>query len=210
MKEKMKSIKLDVTMAALLTVAMGVIFIAWPIETITIMVRVFAVVIGLVGLAVIVAMLTSAPVHIFGAGAGVIVTLIGVWFFLQPDVLYNFVPIVVGVWLIVHGVRDFMMTFEGRKYKASRWGLMGLTGIISILCGVYCVCCAFKIVKFTMVVMGIMLIWDGISDMFIVHKVNYAARTVINSDAVTIEDVVENVAADVTDEAVITDEEGDN
>lgn len=53
--------------------------------------------------------------------------------------------------------------------------------VLNIVLGVLCIGNAFGLVEIGMMLIGIMLIYDGISDMFIVHKVNKAAKDVVDS-----------------------------
>ena len=53
--------------------------------------------------------------------------------------------------------------------------------ILNIVLGILCICYAFGLVKLGMILIGIMLIYDGISDMFIIHKVNKASKEFVDS-----------------------------
>ena len=53
--------------------------------------------------------------------------------------------------------------------------------ILNIVLGVLCICNAVGLVKLGMILIGIMLIYDGLSDMFIVHKVNKASKEFVDS-----------------------------
>ena len=62
-------------------------------------------------------------------------------------------------------------------------------GIFNIVLGVLCICNAFGLVKIGLILIGLMLIFDGLSDMFIVHKVNRATKDVVDTDITREEDV---------------------
>ena len=63
--------------------------------------------------------------------------------------------------------------------------------IVNIVLGVLCICNAFGLVKIGLILIGLMLIFDGVTDMFIVHKVNRASKDVVDSNITKEEDVEE-------------------
>jgi uncharacterized membrane protein HdeD (DUF308 family) len=119
----------------------------------------------------------------------ILIAVIGLWMFFQPAMMVSLIPIAIGVLLVVHGVQDISLAFEGKKNKATNWWGMLLMAIINIALGVLCVINAFGLVEFSMVLIGIMLVYDGLSDMLIVHKVNKAAKDVVDSEIIHEEDV---------------------
>lgn len=188
MKEKWKNLKIDVTLSAVLAVLIGVLFVIWPGQITMAFGRIVAIVVILAGAVLLLGRVTDTPVNFWGVIGSAIVLLVGIWLFISPQVIASLLPIVVGVLLVVHGVQDVVMAAETRKYQADRWWIAAAMGAVSIVFGVICICNAFNIVKLTMVLIGIMLIYDGLSDMFIVHKVNRAAKSVIDSEIVREED----------------------
>ena len=61
--------------------------------------------------------------------------------------------------------------------------------VLNLILGILCICNAFGLVKITMILIGIMLVYDGVSGVFIVHKVNKSARTVVDSEILREEDL---------------------
>ena len=79
-------------------------------------------------------------------------------------------PIVIGVILAVHGVQDVKMALESKNGGYDRWWIMLIIAIISIAIGVLCIVNAFGMVKLAMQFVGAALIYDGISDLWVVTK----------------------------------------
>ena len=162
MFEKLRELKLNITMSAVLMVVLGIVLLFWP-ATVSVLIG------KLVGLLLIV----------IGA-----IQLI----FVNPKIVVSVIPIIFGILLVVHGVQDIAMAFEGRAFQVARWGVMLALGIVNILLGLICIACAFGIVNMIFAVMGIMLIYDGVTDMLIVHRVNKASRYV-DSEILREEDI---------------------
>ena len=67
--------------------------------------------------------------------------------------------------------------------------MAAVLGAVSILFGVICICNAFGIAKLTMVLIGLMLIYDGVTDMLIVSRGHRAEKNVLDADILREEDV---------------------
>jgi ABC-type spermidine/putrescine transport system permease subunit II len=98
------------------------------------------------------------------------VLIVGVWIFLKPGSIVSLIPIVIGVILAVHGVQDVKMALESKNGGYDRWWIMLIIAIISIAFGVLCIVNAFGMVKLAMQFVGAALIYDGISDLWVVTK----------------------------------------
>lgn len=188
MKEKWKKLKIDVTLSAVLAVLIGIMFIVWPGQITLVFGRIIAVAVIVAGAVLLLGRVTDIPVNFWRVIGAAIVLLVGIWLFVSPQIIASILPIVIGVLLVVHGVQDLTMAAEAKKYQAGRWWTAAALGALSIFFGVICICNAFRIVELTMIFIGIMLIYDGVSDMFIVHKVNRAAKDIVDSTIVREED----------------------
>ncbi len=180
MTERLKSIKLNVTLSAVLTVLLGLVMIFYPEQTNLFVARFIAAIIVVVG--------ALQLIHaLFGEGnrsrtsgmvVAAIILVLGLYLFFRPALIVNIIPIIIGILLVVHGVQDFSMAFETRGYEGDRWWIGLVLGLISIVAGLFCIANAFKVVAFGVMLTGIMLVYDGVTDMLVVHKVNAAHRTV--------------------------------
>ena len=180
MMDKLKSIKIDVTLAAVLSVVLGVLLVIWPATVITVLARVIAIILMVSGIVSLIPRLMDEVKSYTSIIVSLLITLIGLWMFLSPQAVASIIPIAIGVLLVVHGVQDLSLALEGKKTKAHNWSIP-LMALLNIVLGVLCICNAFGLVKLGMILIGIMLIYDGLSDMFIVHKVNKASKEFVDS-----------------------------
>ena len=156
MKDFFKRVKADAIMSAVLCIALGVVLIVWPGETINIVCKVLAAGLIILGGVELFSYITNRNGYMFTGILGLIVLIVGVWIFLKPSSIVSLVPIVIGVILAVHGVQDVKMAL--------------IIAIISIAFGVLCIVNAFGMVKLAMQFVGAALIYDGISDLWVVTK----------------------------------------
>jgi uncharacterized membrane protein HdeD (DUF308 family) len=170
MKDFFKRVKADAIMSAVLCIALGVVLIVWPGETIDIVCKVLAAGLIILGGVELFSYITNRNGYMFTGILGLIVLIIGVWIFLKPSSIVSLVPIVIGVILAVHGVQDVKMALESKNGGYDRWWIMLIIAIISIAFGVLCIVNAFGMVKLAMQFVGVALIYDGISDLWVVTK----------------------------------------
>lgn len=176
MKSVVKQYKIEMIFIALLCTVLGVVLVAWPEATIDVLCKTLAAAIIIIGIVQILSYLVKRDGYPASAILGVIVLLAGIWIFLQPHKLVSFVPIVIGVILLVHGLQDLQMALETRGNGYTRWWTMALLAAISMIFGVVCVINAFGIVALTFRIIGIALIYDGVTDFWIALKTVLAQR----------------------------------
>ncbi|MBR1571426.1 MAG: DUF308 domain-containing protein [Lachnospiraceae bacterium] len=191
MFEKLKEINLNVTIQALISLVIGIMLLVSPAAIITIIAKVIAAIIIISGVVFLISALTDSSKSALGITVSILVAIIGIWMFVHPELIASLIPIAMGVLLVVHGVKDFSLAFDTKGNKGDKWWLGILAGILNILLGIVCIGNAFGIVKIAVQIIGIMLIYDGISDMFIVHKANQSAKNPVDSSIVYEQDVDE-------------------
>ena len=178
MKEMLKQIKADLILSALLCVALGVVLLVWPNETIDIFCRLLAAGIILMGVTQLVVYFRNRSLHPLAGVLGFLIVVVGVWIFVRPESLAKLVPIVIGVILCVHGIQDIRLSLETRANGYEHWWYILLIAAISLVFGVLCIAHAFEAVKLATQFIGIALIYDGITDLWIVNRAVRVAKAI--------------------------------
>lgn len=203
MKDTIKKMKADVILSALLCVAMGVVLLVWPDRTIDIFCKVLAAGLMLIGLVNIISYFTNKSIHPFGGVLGTIVLLVGIWIFGHPGSVVSLIPIVIGVMLCVHGIQDMKLAFETKSNRYEKWWSVMLLAVVSIILGLLCIVHAFGVVTLALQFIGIALIYDGLTDLWIATQAIRAARTMRRQ-----EEALESEYREVESEPI--DETADN
>lgn len=184
MGETFKRIKADIILSALVCVALGVVLLIWPAKTIDIFCRILAVGLMVMGGVQIASYFSNRSIHPFAGGLGLIVLLVGVWIFIRPESIVSLIPIVIGVILCVHGIQDMRLAFETKGNGYEKWWSMMIIAAISLLLGVLCIVNAFGVVKLALQFIGIALIYDGLSDLWIASRAIHAAKVMREQEEV--------------------------
>ena len=107
--------------------------------------------------------------------AGIILAVLGGWIILNPQILIMVIPVVMGVIVAVHGVHNLLQALELFKNEYSKWWVALLLGAVTVGLGVLLI---FKAVNTVIMLIGIFLIYDGISDLWIISRVSKTAREI--------------------------------
>lgn len=181
MKDFLKRIKADYLLSSLVCILLGIVFIVWRGAVLDVMGSIFAVVLIILGVIYLSSYFLEIITNGFSAIMGIIVLALGIWFLIQPDIVVSIIPILIGVVLIFHGVRGLMETLTAKKYGYSSWGVNMVLCIISIAFGIICVTNAFGIMEKATIVVGIILIYNGLSNIWIASR-STKAETAYNKE----------------------------
>ena len=170
MKEFLGRIKADFLLSSVLCIALGLVFIIWRASVLTIVANVLAVVLIIIGVVYMCSYFLNIVTNGFSAMLGLVVLAVGIWFLVQPQVVVSLIPIVIGLVLIFHSIRSIIEAVDARKYGYGGWSVGLIFSIISLIC----VTNAFDVMKTATVVVGIILIFNGVSNIWITSRATKA------------------------------------
>ena len=107
---------------------------------------------------------------------GIILAVVGGWLLLRPTLIAVIIPRIIGVLICFHGFGDFGDAITLRKNKSPRAMAALILGIITILLGAVLVVNPFSAFTTVVRIIGLVLIYDGVSDLWITSQVSYAIK----------------------------------
>ena len=176
MGETIKRLKVNMILSALVCAALGAVLLLWPAETLDIFCKLLAVGLIVIGAVQLTGYFMNRSLHPFAAPLGVIVLLVGIWIFIRPESIVSLVPIVIGVMLCVHGIQDLRLALETKNNGYDRWWGILIVAVISLAFGVLCIVNAFSLVTLALQFIGVALIYDGISDLWVAFRAVQTAK----------------------------------
>ncbi|MBQ2467658.1 MAG: DUF308 domain-containing protein, partial [Lachnospiraceae bacterium] len=114
-----------------------------------------------------------------GIAVGAIIAIIGAWVLMSPEKAAAIIPAVVGVIMILQGIENAELAFSAKKARGRHWGINLLVAAANIAFGVLCITTGLGVVSIGMMFVGGMLVFNGLSSMVVVHRVNSAERQAI-------------------------------
>ena len=176
MKETLKRIKADVILSAILCVALGVILMIWPTQVTKVLCYILAAILCVMGIGHVISYMRNKLESRLGLATGIALVILGVWILVQPLNFAKIFPVVIGVVLLMHGLEDLRMTIEAKQNGDTAWGILLLITILNFAFGILLIWKAIEMVQIAMVIVGIALIYDGLSDLFVVYRVAGAVK----------------------------------
>ena len=174
MREFLSRIKADFLLSSVICIALGIVFIIWRASVLEVVANILAVVLIIVGAIYVCSFFMRIITNGLSVAMGLIVLAVGIWFMIQPRIVVELIPIVIGLVLIFHSIRSIIEAIDARKYGYGAWNVGLIVSVISLVFGILCVTNAFNIMKTATVVVGIILIFNGVSNIWITSRATKA------------------------------------
>ncbi len=179
MSDFLKSIKTNILGSALLCVILGIVLVIYPNTSLALVCRAVGVIVLITGAGFLLSHIRGGIFSWFyklDLILGVLFVILGGYILLNPLGLLSIIPIVFGVLLIYHGISDLGQALELRKYEADRWWISIIIAVITIALGIMIMKNPFSTIDMLMRIIGICLIYDGLSDLLLVGKFSRSIR----------------------------------
>lgn len=158
--------KKSYTSSVLMTVY-GLMLVIWPQASADILGYTIAGVILVIGISDIIRYLMHgdmAQAYKKELITGVIAIIIGLIFLVNVRLIQSIIPFLLGLYILYRGVMKLMDAFELRRYNYGNWRIAMILAAISIILGIVLTIKPLWLVKFIFRLIGIVLIYSGISD----------------------------------------------
>lgn len=174
MKEFFKGLKVNYTISALACVVLGLVLLIWPGATTQIVCMMLGLVLLIYGGVQIILYLASRERSMISQGMmllGIIVAVIGVWILVRPEMIIMAVPVIVGILIMIHGIHNISQAIALKRDGYEGWWIACLMGVLTAALGAVLIYNPFEVVNTVVRLIGVFLIYDGLSDMWIISRV---------------------------------------
>lgn len=178
MNEYLKRAKMDVMVSAVMCIVFGIVLILWPDQIVNLACQTVGIILAVLGGIQIASYFINKSGNNLYMILGLALFFIGIWITMRPGSIQSLIFIIIGAAIFVHGIHDIKLAFETKKGGYTSWWWLFLMGIISTVFGVLCIVDCFGIISMAMTFVGIILIYDGISSLWIVSRVKKTEKYV--------------------------------
>lgn len=195
MADFIKGLKANYTISAVICALLGLVLVIWPGTTSQIICMMLGGVLLAYGILQIVLYLFNRERTIISQGMmvlGIVFAVIGVWILFKPEMIIMAVPVIVGVLIAIHGLHNVTQAIVLKKDGYENWWVAFLLGLVTVILGGVLIYNPFEAVELVVRIIGAFLIYDGLSDIWIlsrVFKVRRVKERIIDAEYVDIEDV---------------------
>ena len=172
--DRMGQLKKSKMIAGIISALLGCVLMFWPGLSMGLICQFVGAALTITGVLTALVFFTQPKENPFRAAsliAGIPLAVLGVFIMLKPSFLVEFVPIFVGVIVLFDGMMNLIETFDLMKQKYSRWWISLIFAVLTIILGVLLILRPFGIAKFIMQAIGVIMLYNGISDIFIASRI---------------------------------------
>ena len=189
-----KSLKVNYSLSAVICVILGIVLLVWPGQSTQVVCMVLGIVLGGFGLIQIILYLATKEKTMVSHSMmmlGVVLAVIGGWIVLKPETIIKAVPMIVGIFIVIHGFHNAVQAIDLKKMQYDNWWVALLLSLLTVALGVVLICNPFTIVDTVVRIIGAFLVYDGLSDMWILSRVFKTKKNrdkIIDTDAVIVDE----------------------
>lgn len=161
---------LSSVVSALVCMAIGIIFLVFPDSIISWTCRLIGGILLLFGVFYVLRFFadkTRLSYFQIDLLLGILLVVIGIWMLATPAVVLTFIQYIFGVLIVVHGIVDIQGSLHLWKKNVKNWYWSLALGGLTLLLGILVMANPFEAFETLVILIGCVLIYDGISDMFI-------------------------------------------
>lgn len=174
----LKKTKINMIIISALTIVLGIIMLVNPVGATVTICRIIGIVLICAGALTTVVYFLAAGLG-FGSGAlvsGIIELAFGIWITARPSSFVTLFGIILGCFIVLHGVNTFQNALETKRVGYERWWIMLCLAILTVVLGVLTVFLPMGTTAAAMIIVGIFLIIDGVCNLFVSIKVSKAVN----------------------------------
>ncbi|MDE6387438.1 MAG: DUF308 domain-containing protein [Lachnospiraceae bacterium] len=175
----LKRLKTNVVISAVLCILLGIVLVVWPDISMQIACTAIGAVLlvgGIVRLVQYFVVRDGSMYAQMNLIMGIVLTVVGVWIVLKPDKVLAIIPIIIGIVIVIHGLNNLQQAVSLCKEKYDKWWVALILGLLTVGFGILLICRPFAALDTVVMLIGIFLIYDGLSDLWIVSRIYRTAK----------------------------------
>lgn len=179
MEQLLKRVKTNVVISSILCVVLGLVLVFWPGLSIRIVCTAVGVVLIVTGITRMIdyfAVRDGSMYSQINLIFGIVLVVVGVWISVKPDKVLATIPIIVGIVIVIHGLQNIKQAMELWRDKYTKWWVACILGVLTVGFGVLLICRPFTAIDTVVMLIGFFLIYDGISNIWIVSRIYKNAK----------------------------------
>lgn len=192
MKGFLNSRRVSCALSALCFIALGVLLLGWPDLSRIWICRLLGAALLITGGVYVISHFAkskgAAAVFQYDLILGVILAIVGVWLLTTPDLIITFLQYILGAILVIHGVIDLQGALNLRSGGSSHWWPACLIALITLALGAIVIWNPFASINALLMLVGIALIYDGVSDLVILFQLTRTFKKVKEAVEQAVED----------------------
>ena len=179
MKSVLQEQRRSSALVALVTIVLGVVLVVWPDRSVSMICAILGGALLLCGLLYVIGWFAGKRQQsksVFMIIPGVILAGLGVWLMTSSNTVIALIQYVFGAVVLFHGILDLQAAFALLTQRMSKWWIDLLLALLTLGLGLLILANPFGTFAALVVLIGIALIYDGASDIWLILRLRRAAK----------------------------------
>lgn len=175
MKSVLKKLKVNNIIDGIVCLGVGLVMLFWTGMSLELIVSVFAVMLIIAGAISVISYFVKHENPLIGYGAivvGAMVLVLGIWIFTHNHEFQAFIPTLFGIMMIVSGFANLIQAGSLIAYRYRFSWLSLIFAVATIVLGFVFVLRPLSVAGALIRIMGIILVYNGISDIWITSRLS--------------------------------------
>lgn len=181
LNKNVAAMKRNKVLGAVIMIVLGIVLLVWPGQALALACRIAGAALCIGGIAAVVMFFVTKDkgfVVTTAMIAGVVVACLGFWIFLRPEVLAQLFPTIIGLFVIITGLINISEAITIHRERGTGVTSTFVIALITILLGLLIFFRPSFINNILVRLIGIVLIFDGVSNAWIMSKITGKIREV--------------------------------
>ena len=179
MKSVLQEQRRSSALVALVTIILGVVLVVWPDRSVSMICAILGGALLLCGLLYVIGWFAGKrrqSKSVFMIIPGVILAGLGVWLMTSSSTVIALIQYVFGAVVLFHGILDLQAALALLTQRMNKWWIDLLLALLTLGLGLLILANPFGTFAAQVVLIGITLIYDGVSDLWLIGRLSRSLR----------------------------------
>ena len=178
-KQWIKDMKKQFTLTAIFSILLGLVLVIWPDATkmaVSYMIGAALVVLGVIQVVRYFVYEVRLDLFRYDFVSGLILLGVGVFLLMRPEIIVGFLPVLLGMAIVIDGAVKIQQSMDLLRVGYRHWWLVLLLAVLALAAGVVLLVNPFEAASTLVLMIGIVLIYDGVTDLWTISRVSGRLR----------------------------------
>ena len=178
-KQWIKDMKKQFTLTAIFSILLGLVLVIWPDATkmaVSYLIGAALVVLGVIQVVRYFVYEVRLDLFRYDFVSGLILLGVGVFLLMRPEIIVGFLPVLLGMAIVIDGAVKIQRSMDLLRVGYRHWWLVLLLAVLALAAGVVLLVNPFEAASTLVLMIGIVLIYDGVTDLWTISRVSGRLR----------------------------------
>lgn len=178
-KQWIRDMKKQFTLTAIFSILLGLVLVIWPDATkmaVSYLIGAALVVLGVIQVVRYFVYEVRLDLFRYDFVSGLILLGVGVFLLMRPEIIVGFLPVLLGMAIVIDGAVKIQQSMDLLRVGYRHWWLVLLLAVLALAAGVVLLVNPFEAASTLVLMIGIVLIYDGVTDLWTISRVSGRLR----------------------------------